>query len=419
LNAEREAAREAERKRVAEIIEVGERFGAQDLAREVINSGGSVDELNRKILERGGHRAVKADSPEIGLTDKEVREFSVVRLLDALAHPQDRKAQERAAFEMEASRAAADKMKRDPRGALVPYDVLSRAMSVGSAADGGNLVATELMAESFVDLLRNVLAARQCGATLLTGLNGNVAIPRQTSGAAAFWLAEGGSSTESSATFDQVGLTPKTVGAHTEISRKLLKQSSIDIEQFVRRELAITLATAVDNAAINGTGASNEPIGIRNTTGIGSVVGGANGAAPTWDHIVDLETAVANANVIGDLCYLTNAKVRGALKKTAVDSGSGLFVWDRHSPDAPLNGYRAVVSNQVPSNLTKGTGTGLSSIICGNFSDLLIGLWGGLDIQVNPYSADTSGAVRITAFQDADVSVRHPESFAVMDDAIA
>lgn len=415
-----ERAQAQERNRVSELLKIGEKYGAEDLARECVNSGESVDELNRKILERGGLELTKAEGPEIGMSEKEVKRFSFLRFLNALAHPSDPEAQRAAAFELECAAEASNVSKKEARGAMIPYDVLvaKRDMNVGTPGDGGNLVETVLDSASFIDILQNRLALVQCGITMLPGLNGNIAIPRQTGGASHFWLAENGTPSESSATFDQIAMSPKTVGAYTEISRRLLKQSSIPAESFAVRELARVLALAIDLAGINGSGAGNEPLGILNYPGIGDVAGGTNGGDPSWDDIVDLETAVASANAdVGSLCYLTNAKVRGKTKRTFIDAGSGERIWDRS--DTPLNGYRAVVSNQVPSDLDKGTSTGVcSAVIFGNFADHILGMWGGLDLQVNPYSLDTSGAVRVTAFQDVDMQIRHPESFAAMKDAL-
>jgi HK97 family phage major capsid protein len=251
---------------------------------------------------------------------------------------------------------------------------------------------------------------------MLTGLQGNVAIPRQTGAGTAYWVAESSAPTESQQAFDQVTMSPKTVGAFTDISRKLLAQSSLDVEALVQQDLATVLGLAIQQAAINGTGASNQPSGLL-TLITPSVAGGTDGLAPTWAHIVELESDVSVANAdIGTLSYLTNAKVRGKLKGTSKVSGQNGFVWE--GGDTPLNGYRAAVTNGVPSNLTKGTGTNLSAIIYGNFADLLIGMWGTLDLMVDPYSLSTSGTVRVVALQDVDVAVRHAESFATMVDAI-
>ena len=406
----------AERARIQELTETGAKFGADDLAQRCINDGSNVDTLNALILERKGFEATPAEgTTEIGLTEKEIRAYSMVRVLNALANPNDKRAQSDAAFELEIGAEAARKMHKEAKGIIVPFEVLSRAHSAGVAADGGDLIKTELLSGSFIDILQNRLAIMGAGATMLSGLEGNIAIPRQTGGAAAFWLAENGEPSETSATFDQIALTPKTVGAYTELSRKLLQQSSIGMEQFVLNELTRVLALEIDRVALNGSGAANQPLGILNVPGIGSVAGGANGAAPLWKHIVDLETEIADANAdVGALKYLTNAKVRGKLKQTELTPNSGRFVFDGSS----MNGYQTLISNQVPKNLTKGTGTNLSAIVFGNFADLIIGMWGGLDLQVNPYSLDKKGAVRVTAFQDVDTVVRHPESFSAMTDAI-
>ena len=293
-----------------------------------------------------------------------------------------------------------------------------RDLLVGTATAGGHTVATNLLAQSFIDMLVNAMVVMTLGPTMLRDLNGNVAIPRQTGGATAFWVAENGAPTESQQAFDQVTLSPKTVGAFTDYSRQLLLQSSIDVEGFVRMDLARTLALAIDLAAINGSGASNQPRGVLNTSGIGSVAGGTNGAAPTWDNIVDLESAVANVNAaLGNLAYLTNTKARGKLKRTQMFSGTnGIPVW---ALDNTLNGYRTAVSNQVPSNLVKGaSGAVCSAIVFGNWSDLLIGMWGGLDVLVDPYTGGSAGTVRVIALQSIDTTVRHPESFSAMVDAL-
>jgi HK97 family phage major capsid protein len=346
--------------------------------------------------------------------------------MNALANPQDRRAQESAAFEIECSNAAQQQRSDgEMRGYTVPVDVLrpsregsQRDLVVGTSTAGGHTVATDLLAESFIDLLRNNMALQGLGARMLTDLNGNIAIPRQTGGATAYWVAESGAPTESQQAFDQVAMTPKTVGAYTDISRKLLLQSSIDVEAFVRQDLAVTLALAIDLAGINGSGSSNQPRGVLNTSGIGSVVGGTDGAAPDYADIVGLETAVAVDNAaIGSLGYLTNAAVRGKLKLTEKFSGTnGNPVWEDGNN---LNGYSAAVSNQVPSNLTKGSASGIcSAIMFGNWADLLIGMWGGLDLMVDPFTSSTSGTVRIVALQDVDVAVRHAESFSAMVDAL-
>jgi HK97 family phage major capsid protein len=222
----------------------------------------------------------------------------------------------------------------------------------------------------------------------------------------------------------QVQLAPKTVGAYTDYTRKLLLQSSIEVEQFVRRDLATVIGLAVDLAAINGSGSSNEPLGVLNTSGIGAVAGGTNGATPDWDDIVDLETQVAIDNAaVGQLAYMTNSKVRGTLKTIEKAANTAQFIFETPARAEEgfgfMNGYRCGISNQVPSDLDKGTSTGVcSAIIFGNWRDLLIGQWSSIDIIVDPYTHSTSGTVRIVAMQDVDVAVRHAQSFSAMKDVL-
>ncbi len=419
VRAEQQRGTEAERKRVADIISIGEqfkRYHADQLAPEAIRSGDSVDTFRTAILAKVS--TAPLPTSDIGLTRKEQQAYSFVRVLHALANPRDAKAQDAAGFELEASRAAAEHAGRASRGVMIPSDVLRRDLVVGTATAGGHNVATDLLAADFITLLRNAMVVMGLGTRMLTGLQGSVAIPRHTGAATAYWVSESGAPTESQQAFDQVTMQPRTVGAFTDISRKLLLQSSIDVESFVRQDLASVLGQEIQRVAINGSGSAPEPRGILNVVGIGSIAGGTNGLAPTWAHMVGLETEVAIDNAdVGSLAYLTNAKVRGKLKTTYKDAGSGLAVYA--DGNTPLNGYQAAVTNAVPSNLTKGTSSGVcSAIIMGNFADLIIGMWGGLDLMADPYTGSTSGTVRIVALQDVDVAVRHAESFAAMVDAL-
>ena len=382
---------------------------------------GEIEQIDAEIVRREKLFALAAENAakngaRIGMDGGDLKRYSLVRAIRAAASHDWRGAE----LEREASEATARQLGRDPQGFFVPQDWLEqRDLVKGTNSAGGYLVSTDLLAQSFIELLRNRMMVQRAGATVLGGLVGDVAIPKQSGGATAYWVAENSAPTESQQTVGQVPLSPKTVGAFTEISRKLLKQSSIDVEAFVRNDLATVLALAIDYAALHGSGSSNQPTGIAATSGIGSVVGGTNGAAPTWSNIVALETEVSVDNAdIGALAYMTNAKVRGKLKVTPRTATYGdIMVWENNN--TPLNGYPAYVTSQVRSDLDKGTSIGVcSAIFFGNWNDLLIGMWGGLDILVNPYANDTTGAVRVTALQDVDIAVRHPESFAAMLDAL-
>ena len=345
---------------------------------------------------------------EVGLTQKEVRQFSFVRAINALANPQDKRAWANAAFEREVSDAAQKTYGRSAQGIFVPNEVVhaKRDLTVGTASAGGNLVATDLLAASFIEMLRNRSVVQRAGATVLNGLVGNVAIPKQSGAATAYWVAESGAPTESQQTLAQVTMSPKTVGAYTDFSRKLMIQSSIDVESMVRRDLATVIALAIDAAALYGTGSNNQPTGIKLVSGINTKDFAATN--PTFAELVGMESEVATDNAdIGTMTYLFNPAQRGALKTTEKSSTSaGQFVWEAGNT---VNGYRTEVSNQVTAG----------DVFFGNFADLLIGFFSGLDLMVDPYSNSTSGTMRVVALQDTDIAVRNAVSFCYGDADIA
>ena len=404
------------RNHAAEISKIAKTLpGGADMAMDAIQRGLTTEQFQAEALTKLA--SAPLPTADIGLDKRETKRYSMLRVLNALANPGDAAAQRAAAFERECSEAAATKLGKQARGFMVPNEIQKRDLNTGTATAGGNLVATDLLAGSFIDALRNAMVINGLGTRMLTGLVGNIAIPRLSGTGTAYWVAENTSPTESDQTIAQVTLSPKTVGAFTDISRRLLLQSSLDVEAMVQNDLATILGLAIQQAAISGSGASNQPSGIL-TRVTSSVIGGANGAAPTWANMIALESDVAVANAdIGTLAYLTNAKVRGKLKSTSKVTGQNGFVWD--DGDTPVNGYRTAVTNAVPSNLVKGTsGSVCSAIIYGNFADLVIGMWGALDLMVDPYTGSTAGTVRVVALQDVDVQLRNVVSFATMVDAL-
>ena len=424
-----EEVRKVEAAAVREIVALGEKCGCREDAMKFIQDGKSPDEFRQFVLEskwgeKGSIREV-TDSPDLGLTENEARGYSFLRAMNAAASG-DWKG---AGFELECSRATADRLKRDPQGFFIPHDVMTidgkrDYVSIGlTNHTGEKTVATELLSGSFIEMLRNSMMVKQMGARTLAGLVGDIAIPRQTGGATAYWLTEDAASTDSVQAFDQLTMTPKTISGQTQVTRKLLQQSSIDVENLIRQDLATTLALAIDVTALHSDGTGNKPKGIVGTSGIATVALGANGLAPTYANMVQMETEVAVDNALfGSLGYLTNAKVRGKLKTTFINSTGGETpVWQRGEGNGwgEINGYRAGVSNQVASNLTKGTSTGVcSAIFFGNWADLIIGMWGGLDVIVDPYSSSSTGRIKVVMFQDLDMMIRHAESFSVILDAL-
>ena len=406
-----------ERARVSELLAIGRSYAAHggiEEAEKVIKDGGSEAQLRAAIMANMQTKPT-VTAGEIGMTDKEQREFSLLRAMSAAATGK----WDKAGLEREVSEELEKRHGRAAAGFFVPTDLIARAYSKGNAANGGNVIENDFREDMFIELLRNRLAVAQLGATVLDGLVGDITIPKHLTGNTVQWVDENGSASESNATFGQMSLKPKTVTANTELSRKFILQSSLSAEQFARSELLKAMMLGIDLAAINGKGTGNEPTGILNTAGIGAVEIGANGGAPEWKHIVALESAIAAANAdIGDLAYITNARVRGLLKTKLKADGVSGYIWQDGA--TPLNGYRCAVSNQIPSNLTKGTSANkCSPLIFGNWSDLMIAHWGVLDVIVDPYTKSTAGAVRITTLQDVDIAVRHVESFAAIKDIVA
>ena len=409
-----------ERDRATAILAVSERFGQPEIAATAVREGWDLAKFQAAVLdakEKGGDKPI--DPVDIDLTPKETREYSILNGMRASLSGDWSKA----GLEQEVHQEICKQLGRESEsGFFVPTGIrmnMNRAtMVAGTDGVGGHTVETEL--QSLIELLRNRMVVRSLGAQVLSGLQGDLKFPRQATANTLYWVGEnpGSDTSEGNATFDQVPMTPKTAQATTAYSRQLLAQSTLDIEAFVRNDLAQVNALGLDLASIHGTGASNQPAGILATTGIGDVAGGTNGAAPTWSHVVKLETEVSVDNAdVGNLSYLTNAKVRGKLKETQKFSGTdGNPVW--MDGNTPLNGYGAGVSNQVSSSLTKGTATDASAIIFGNWADLMIGEWGAMEIILDPYALKKQGLVEVTSIMLVDIAVRHPQSFAAMKDAL-
>lgn len=411
---------QAEQARVRSISEMGEKYNATGEALKAIQNGTTVDAFRSLLLDKLNNPEPAKDKPEntrssskplsempssvIGMSEKDIRRYSIFNVVRALANPNDASAQRAAAFEIECSVAAQQQYGRSAKGILVPDDVL-RAFNAGGAANtpagattGQNLVATDFLASSFIDLLRPRTTIMRLARTM-GGLVGNVDIPKQTGGATAYWIGEGEDASETTPTIGQLGLSPKTVAAYTDITRRLLMQSTPDAEAIVRGDLVAAIAQAIDYAGYYGSGSDNQPLGLANYTGINAVP--FAGTNPTYAELVQMETEIAADDAdVNSMAYVLNARGRGAAKTTpkfASGTDAGV-VWETGNT---LNGYRAEVTNQVKNG----------DVFFGNFADLVVGMWGGLDMTVDPYSLSKSGGLRIVVFQDVDFAVRRVESF--------
>ena len=299
------------------------------------------------------------------------------------------------------------------KGFVLPSAALraSAGQNYTTNADGG--YAKSEMAPRYIDGLKERMAVVKLGATVLSDLVGS--LPLVGAGSmTAQWLAEGASASVSKSTFARVTMTPHRNAIIGAFSKDLLRQTSIDVEQIVWNKIQQAHAELLESAAIAGTGSSNQPTGILSTSGIGSVAIGTNGGPITWAKVVELETKVnaANGNR-GKLAYLTNAKVIGDLKTIERASNTARFLLEGDR----INGYPIEWTNLVPSNLTKGTSSSkCSAMVFGNFEDLYIGHWGGIDVVVDPFTLAENGDVRIVLNSWDDCVVSEPKSFAAVVD---
>jgi HK97 family phage major capsid protein len=422
-------ARRVERQRAAAIRGMVNQFElSNDLAEKLINDDVTVDAARAVVMEQIGMRKVEytgkvhdAGAAELGLSEREVKRYSFLRVAQYLADPNPRTA-DAAGFELEVAREAQKKHSRSANGVLIPWEVLgaNRAAETpgqvaGTFGDGGALVGTNRLDAQFIDLIRNRSAFLNSGLTMLSGLEGNVEIPKKLGSSTYYFVGENNDVTNSKLTFGLVNMIPRTIGVRVPISRRMMIQSSPDVENLVRLDMAESVALGMDYTIGYGTGNAGQPLGIINTAGIGAVtldtgadkafpsnLGGGTHDCGVWANYVDLETELAADNLdAGSMRYIMNSVVKGALKQTlrASSAGSDYIMTDA----GQVNGYDVTVSNQMQTN----------DVLFGNFADCVVGMWSGLDVVIDPYTQSASGQVILTVHQDFDVAVRRPQSFAL------
>ena len=426
-------AQKEERSRIANITALCRNHGFEELGTQLVENGSSIDEARAAVLDTIGKKPVETVSP-VELSKREEADYSITAGIRA-ALTGDWSSRD-AGFVRELSQEVENSgVKRTTeKSFLVPYAALQkRATYVTSGATtGGNLVETELKADDFIESLRNNTLMIGLGVGTLPGLVGDVAIPRRSGTSTGYWLAnETTAITQSESTFDQISLTPKNYGVLSKYSRQTLLQATPGIEELVRRDLQATVNVGVDLAILNGSGSSGQPTGIMQTSGIGSVAGGTNGAAITLENMINLEEEVLVDNAGGDnMAYVTNAKVLSALKQLRAAgsaAGNGSFLWNtdlsgigRGATPGTVNGYRVGVTNQVPSNLTKGSTSGsCSAVVFGDYSQALVGFWGnGMELAVSDSdNTDFQKALTsVRAITTLDVAVRQASAFAAILD---
>jgi len=381
-------ARADERTRVRELTTIGSRFNQNDLAAKAVEDGTDVDTFRTMVLEKlGTAKPVDTKANDV-MDEKDLQGYSFARALAAAVSGNWENAQ----IEKRASDNVAKMIGAEPQGFYVPHQVLKKELTTTT---GGAIIDTTTGGANFIDILRNKLVISKLGAVVLSGLKGNVAIPKQTGSTNAYWIDEGGETTVSDIGLDLLSLSPKTVTASTGYSRQMLLQGNPDVEGLVMADLASALALEIDKSAISGTGANGQPKGILNTTGIGAV-DCTDGLS--WAKAVEFETAIAAENAdVDNMHYIAGAGVTGKLKTTEIASGTARHILE----NGEVNGYDYRRTNQVGAN----------TMLFGDFSQVVTGLWGGLDIIIDPYTNSKKGGVVITAFQSVDVGLRYAQAF--------
>jgi HK97 family phage major capsid protein len=423
LNAQRSSDTAAElakgRSDMKEINALGAHHNQRALADKAIQDGKNLEQFRGELLNTiANDKPLEVAPATVGLNQKEKGEYSLIRAINAATTGDWSKA----GYERELSEDIAQRSGKEARGFYMPSDLNwgQRDQTVSPTSAGGFLVGTDHLADQFISALYAKLTVGELGARVMTGLKGNVAIPKlsaQTTNTA--FVAEGGAPTEGAATFSNVTLEPRTLASYVDCSRKLMLQSDPSVEAVLRNDIVTQFARKIDSVAING-GGTNEPSGIIPGVPAGNVVAmGTNGLAPTYAKIVELIKAVDVSNAMGgNPSFLTNPKVIAALRTIAKQSGGaeGNFIMEAASD---ILGYNIASTTLVPSNLAKGTGSNLSAAIFGDFTNVMLGFWSGVDVVVDTSSLSTSGGTRLAFFQDLDVGIRHGEGFSVIKDIIA
>ena len=406
-------------KNAKEISALGKHHGQRDLADNAIQNGMSVEQFRGVLLDNiSNDKALEVAPANLGLNESERSEYSLIKAINASSTGDWSKA----GYERELSEEIAKRTGKEARGFYMPSDLNwgQRDQTAGTDSQGGYLVGTDHLADQFISALYAKLTVGDLGARVMTGLRGDISVPKlsaQTTNTA--FVAEGSAPTEGAAVFSQVTMTPKTLASYVDCTRKLMLQSDPSVEAVLRNDIISQFARKIDSVAING-GGSNEPSGIIPGVATANVVSmGTNGTAPTYAKIVDLIKAVDVSNAMGgNPSFLTNPKVIAALRTIAKQSGGaeGNFIMEAASE---ILGYNVASTTLVPSNLAKGTGSNLSAAIFGDFTNVMLGFWSGVDVVVDTASLSTSGGTRLAFFQDLDVAIRHDTGFGVIKDIVA
>jgi len=304
-------------------------------------------------------------------------------------------------FEREVSEELAKQRGQAAKGIIIPHAALAKRDFTVSGTSSAS-VSTDLLAGEFIDVLRTRSVLGAVGVQFLTGLTGNVAIPKMTAGATGYWVSEGSDITESQPTLGQVTGSPNTCGVMTDISRRLILQSTPAAEAMVRDEIIQRIIRTVQIAVFAGTGADGQPSAITNASGINNPTI-ASAGTPTYAEILDFPGSIEADNAAADgQQWIMTAEVWAKLASTFTNATYGeqaLANWANKT----MLGHPYHITEDVPAN----------SLWFGNWASVVVGVWGnGIDINVDDKTLSSSGGLRVVGLQDVDVMVREGKALA-------
>ena len=424
LDAVRAEAAKAAQKSAKEIMTLARKHSRADLGEDAIGRGVSVDEFRGELLEVIANKPLETPAHVVDAPVKEQREYSLARMIRAQATND----WSDAGFEREMSDEVQRRTGRAARGVYVP-DFAWRAGAMATAATGAvgdenvvdNFIPTVHRGDMFIEALRAKQVMANLGVTFMGGLTNRIKMPKFSAGATAAFVEELGAVADQSQTDAGVTLQPRTMGAYVDISRLALKESVPALDQIVQDDLLRAAADLIESAAISGSGSGGAPTGILNNGDVGNVdiSAGTDVAALTWADLTDLVKTVEDADGIINaqtLGWLSNPKVKAKMANTVkVSSTDSIMLLN--DPWNSIYGYRAEFTSNVPSNLNPGDGgTDASALIFGDFSQLIVGLFGGADIMIDETTGGLAGTTRIILHQDVDIAIRNGASFAKTDE---
>lgn len=379
-----------------QIAAMGRQHGKTDLAAAAIEAGTSLEQFRNQLLDDVATSPLDLAAPAVH--SRESRDYSIGAVLRAHVTGD----WSNAGYEREMSQEAARSYPGQARGLVVPASaILGQRATITSAGNAAGAITTDLNAGMFIDKLRSASSVMAAGATVMTGLDRNFTVPKLAADATAAWLAEGAAVSDSSIDVDSISMSMKRVSASQTFTREALLQSQPSIDEIVRRSIGTTLMQAIDTAGLEGTGANGQPTGVANTSGVNTLT--AAGNTITYAEALTALSAIEADNISTDgAVFVMHPADYARIAQTAIDSGSGRFVVDPATNT--ILGRRVIQTTKATE----------SNVYLGVWQHLLVAMFGGVDLIVDPYTNATSAKIAITSHMLADVNVRHAQAFNVI-----